>query len=141
MASPSAPVRPTAVWLRPLYLILGLVSLAVGVIGIFLPLIPTTGPLLLAAFFFARSSERLHAWLVGHPRFGRFVADFQNDRSIPLKAKVVALVAMTAAFTSAIGWVATHPVARVIMIAVAAWAIWFVASLPLSRPQQHTELA
>jgi uncharacterized membrane protein YbaN (DUF454 family) len=139
MATHPAQVRPTAVWLRPLYLILGLVSLGIGVVGIFLPLIPTTGPLLLAAFFFARSSERLHAWLVGHPRFGRFVSDFQNDRSIPLKAKIVALVAMTAAFTYAIGWVATHPMARVTMIAVAAWAIWFVARLPLSRPPTTAE--
>lgn len=133
MATHPAPVRQTSAWLRPVYLLLGLVSLGVGVVGIFLPLIPTTGPLILAAYFFARSSERLHAWLVGHPRFGRFVADFQSDRSIPLKAKVTALAAMTAAFTYAVGWVATHPAARAITIAVAAWAIWYVARLPLTR--------
>jgi len=136
MASPTAPVRPIAAWLRPVYLLLGLITLGVGVVGIFLPLIPTTGPLILAAYFFARSSDRLHTWLIEHPRFGRFVADFQNDRSIPLKAKIIALVAMTAAFAYAIGWVATHPVARVITIAVAAWALWYVARLPLSRRPQ-----
>jgi hypothetical protein len=139
MATHPAQVRPTAVWLRPIYLLLGLLSLGVGVVGIFLPLIPTTGPLILATYFFARSSERLHAWLIGHPRFGRFVADFHNDRSIPLKAKIVALVAMTAAFTYAIGWVATHPVARVVTIAVAVWAIWYVTRLPLSRRRKTAE--
>ncbi|NIR37004.1 MAG: DUF454 domain-containing protein, partial [Actinobacteria bacterium] len=70
---------PTArPWLRPLYLVLGLASLGIAFIGIFLPLIPTTGPVLLAAFFFARSSDRLHTWILDHKRFGPFVRDFQE---------------------------------------------------------------
>jgi uncharacterized membrane protein YbaN (DUF454 family) len=129
--APNMPRR----WLRPIYLMLGIAALAVGAVGLFLPLIPTTGPILLAAFFFARSSERLHRWLVGHPRFGRLIADFQAGRGIPWKAKVTALIAMTAAFAYSIGWVLDHPAGRVAVGLVAVGALGYVLRLPLSdRP-------
>jgi uncharacterized membrane protein YbaN (DUF454 family) len=111
----------------------GTAFLVVGIAGIFLPLVPTTGPLILAAFCFARSSSRLHRWMVTHPRFGRLVSDFESTRAIPRRAKVVAVISMTVAFGYTIGWVATHPAARVAVIAVAVWAIWYVLSLPTDR--------
>jgi uncharacterized membrane protein YbaN (DUF454 family) len=120
-------------WLRPLYFVAGALSLAVGAIGLFLPLIPTTGPLLLAAFFFARSSERLHTWLTTHPRFGQIISDFQAGRGIPLRAKIVALVMMTAAFSYSLIAVTTHPVARIAVAGIAVWALAYVARLPVSR--------
>ncbi len=120
----------TARWLRPLYLAAGLVLVAIAVIGVFLPLIPTTGPLLLAAFFFARSSPRMHRWLLEHPRLGRFITDFQAGRGIPLRAKITATVAMTAAFTYSIGWVADHIALRIGIAVVGIWAIWYVLHLP-----------
>ena len=57
--------------LKVLWLTLGLLATACGVAGIVLPLVPATPFLLLAAFAFARSSPRLHGWLVAHPRLGR----------------------------------------------------------------------
>ena len=122
----------TKPWMRPIYLVLGVVALSVGAVGLFLPLIPTTGPILLAAFFFARSSERLHRWLVEHPRFGRFIADFQAGRGIPLRAKITALVMMTAAFAYSIGWVLDHPVSRAAVALIAVGALGYVARLPRS---------
>jgi uncharacterized membrane protein YbaN (DUF454 family) len=116
--------------LRALYLVLGLVFVGIGIVGVFLPLIPTTGPLLLAAFFFARSSDRLHEWLVSHPRFGRFISDFQDGRGIPVRTKVVAVTAMTAAFTYSIGWVLEPLAARILVAAVGIWAIGFVLRIP-----------
>jgi hypothetical protein len=123
--------------LRGLYLVLGLLSFGVGVVGVFLPLIPTTGPMLLAAFFFGRSSQRLHAWLVGHPRFGRFISDFQSGRGIPLRAKVVAVLAMTAAFTYTAGWAVDHMAVRVGVALTGAWAIWYVVQLPTAIGQSE----
>jgi hypothetical protein len=116
--------------LRALYLVLGLVFVGIGIVGVFLPLIPTTGPLLLAAFFFARSSDRLHEWLVSHPRFGRFISDYQSGRGIPVRTKVVAVTAMTAAFTYSIGWVLEPLAARILVAAVGIWAIGFVLRIP-----------
>lgn len=64
--------------LRPLLIVLGSVSLALGVLGIFLPLLPTTPFLLLSAFLFARSSERLHTYLVTHPVLGEYISNYHN---------------------------------------------------------------
>lgn len=128
-------VRP---WLRPLYLLLGLVSLGIALIGIFLPLIPTTGPVLLAAFFFARSSDRLHGWILSHPRFGPFIRDFQEGRGIPLRGKVVAVSAMTLAFGYATIFALNNLWARIAFLAVGVWAIWYVLHFP-TAPARSTE--
>ena len=124
----------TRTWMKPLYLLLGLVALAVGIVGIVLPLVPTTGPLVIAAFAFSRSSERLHNWLMNHRRFGRFITDFQSGRGIPAKTKVFAVVAMTAAFTYSIGWVVPIAIGKALVGAVGVWAIWYVIHLPTSHP-------
>lgn len=120
----------TRTWMKPVWLLLGLVSLGVGIVGIVLPLIPTTGPLLIAAYSFARSSERLHDWLMNHPRFGRFITDFRSGRGIPLKTKVVAVVAMTAAFTYSVGWVVPSLPLKGLVAAIGVWAIWYVLHQP-----------
>jgi uncharacterized membrane protein YbaN (DUF454 family) len=122
-------------WAKPLYLLLGLAFLAIGVVGMFLPLIPTTGPLLVAAFAFARSSDRLHDWLINHPRFGRFISDFQSGRGIPLKTKIVAISAMSLAFGYSIVWVVPHPVAKGVVAAIGVWAMWYVLHLPTAPPE------
>lgn len=79
---------------RATFLLLGALSLALGVIGIVLPILPTTPFILLAAFFFAQSSERLHAWLLNHPRFGPSIRDWQQHRAISRFAKKLAILTM-----------------------------------------------
>lgn len=123
-------VRP---WMRPVYFILGALFLVVGIVGIALPLIPTTGPILLAAFFFARSSDRFHLWLTRHPRFGPLIEDFRSGKGIPLTTKVWALIAMTLAFAVSAIFVATGWIARSVLLTVGVFAISYVARLPISR--------
>jgi uncharacterized membrane protein YbaN (DUF454 family) len=76
---------------RVMLLILGLVALGLGVLGIFLPVLPTTPFLLVAAACFVRSSDRLYGWLLEHRHLGPYVRDFRSGRGIPLRAKVVSL--------------------------------------------------
>ena len=71
--------------------ILGLVSFALAVAGIFLPLLPTTPLLLLAAWCFVRSSPHLYEWLMRHPKFGPYIRNFRESRAIPLRVKVVSV--------------------------------------------------
>ncbi len=75
-------------------LVIGAVALALGVIGMFVPMWPTTPFLLLAAACFVRSSERLYAWLLEHEHLGSYVRDFVSGRGIPARAKRVALITM-----------------------------------------------
>ncbi|HEX9947705.1 MAG TPA: YbaN family protein [Allosphingosinicella sp.] len=78
---------------RLLYLSLGFASVALGAAGIVLPLLPTVPFMLLAAFFFARSSPRLEAWIVDHPRFGPHIRAWRRHGAISRSGKRAALAA------------------------------------------------
>lgn len=73
---------------------IGWLSVALGVIGIFLPVLPTTPFLLLAAACFVRSSRRFYDWLVMHPWLGPWFKDYLEGNGIPRKAKIYAIVMM-----------------------------------------------
>jgi len=76
------------------YFIVGWISLALGVLGIVLPLLPTTPFVLLSAFCFSKSSKRFHLWLLNHKLFGPLVKDWQRHGVIKLSAKILATVSM-----------------------------------------------
>ena len=78
--------------MKPIYNAAGVLALLLGILGLFLPLLPTTPFLLLASWCFARGSERLHRWLLSHRVFGEYLRNFEAGRGIPLKAKIVATV-------------------------------------------------
>lgn len=82
--------------LRWLWLLGGGLALLLGVVGVVLPLLPTTPFVLLAAFCFSRGSQRWEAWLLQHPRLGPMVRDWRATRAIPLRAKQLATLMMTA---------------------------------------------
>ncbi|MBE8167159.1 MAG: DUF454 domain-containing protein [Shewanella sp.] len=84
--------------LRGLLIFVGLLSVLLGVLGIFLPLLPTVPFILLALFCFARSSEKLHQWLVSHPWFAISIADWQQHRGIRRKIKYRAMVLSICSF-------------------------------------------
>lgn len=75
------------------YLLGGLLALALGAIGVFVPLLPTVPFVILAAFCFARSSPRLEQWLVGHRRFGPHIAAWRRSGAISPAGKRAALIA------------------------------------------------
>jgi len=84
--------------MRFLYASLGLMCVALAVIGVVLPLLPTVPFLLLAAFFFANSSERLHNWILQHAIFGPMIHDWNTNRAIRPAAKKAATVSIAAVF-------------------------------------------
>ena len=78
--------------MKPIYNAAGVLALLLGILGLFLPLLPTTPFLLLASWCFARGSDRLHGWLLSHRVFGEYLRNFEAGRGIPLRAKIVATV-------------------------------------------------
>ena len=83
---------------RPLYLALGWLCVALGLIGAFLPLMPTTVFLLVAAWAFSRSDERWHRWLRQHARFGEAVRAWEEHHAMPQRAKRVAFLALALSY-------------------------------------------
>ena len=83
---------------RTLWLLIGLTSLALGIAGVVLPLLPTTPFVLLSAYCFARSSPRLHDWLLAHRLFGPLIRNWQHHGAITPRAKMLALLSMAAVF-------------------------------------------
>lgn len=81
--------------LRALWLAAGLAFVALGFVGIFLPVLPTTPFLILAAACFARSSTRLEGWLLNHRRFGPMLRDWRARGAIPMRGKWAALAGCT----------------------------------------------
>lgn len=76
----------------------GIAALGAGLVGVFLPLLPTTPFVILAAACFAQSSPRLHDWLLAHPVFGPTIRDWRDQGAIPRRGKIAAIGAMAAAF-------------------------------------------
>ncbi len=110
-------------WQRWVWLVGGFVCLVVGVIGIVLPLLPTTPFVLLAAFCFSRGSARYERWMLNHPRFGPMVRGWRARRAIPLKAKQLAWGMMT--LSSVMAWWLLPPAVRWIPGFICAWvAVW-----------------
>ncbi|MBE1286025.1 MAG: DUF454 family protein [Rhodobacteraceae bacterium] len=84
--------------MRFVYAGLGLLCVGLAVVGIVLPLLPTVPFLLLAAFFFANSSDRLHDWIVNHNVFGPMIQDWRSSGSIRPGAKKAATLSIAAVF-------------------------------------------
>ena len=124
----TAPPSQRPRWQRVLWLMAGASALLTGIVGIFLPLLPTTPFVLLAAFCFSRGSQRCETWLLQHPRFGPMVRDWRAHRAVPLRSKQLATLMMT--LGSAWAWWAMPPGIRwlpaLLCAGVAAW-MW---SLP-----------
>ena len=120
---------------RGIYLFLGVLSLGIAFVGVFLPLIPTTGPVLLAAFFFARSSDRFDHWLETNALFGGIVRDWRAGVGFSLRGKTIAVTAIAATFTISVVFVTESVALRALLIILALSIATFVVTRPTKREQ------
>jgi uncharacterized protein len=119
---------------RIVFLVIGHASIALGAIGIVLPLLPTTPFVILAAWAYARSSPRLAARLYGHPRFGPALRDWRDHRAVATRAKVLAIGAMVVSYALTVTLTASTLV-PVILLLVMVPVGGFLLTRP-SRPAQ-----
>ncbi len=75
-----------------LLITIGYVSIGLGILGIFLPLLPTTPFVLLAGYCFLKSSNRLYMWIITHKIFGKYIYNYMHHRTITLKTKITSIL-------------------------------------------------
>lgn len=114
---------------RIIWFAVGIAALALAALGAALPLLPTTPFLLVAAYAFARSSKRWHAWLHSHRVFGPIIRDWREHRAIDRRAKIVGVASMVAVLAVSVA-AEVDPV----ILAVQAVVLSASAAFVLSRP-------
>jgi uncharacterized protein len=121
-------------WQRNLFIAGGSISLALGLLGIPLPLLPTTPFLLLSAWFFARSSKRFYYWLIHHRHFGKAIRNYREKGGVDRKVKIWAIsllwitIGISAAFAVNNWWV------RVLLLVIAIGVSIHINSLKTIEP-------
>ena len=118
---------------RFLWLILGLLFTGLGIVGAFLPVMPTTVFLLIAAFFFARSSPKFYNWLLNNRTFGPLIRDWRAGLGLPLRAKILAvsLVGLSVGSSALIvplTWV------KVLLVLIGLGVCAYLLTRPTKRP-------
>lgn len=113
----------------------GSASLATGIVGMVVPLLPTTCFLLLAAWCFGRSSPRLHHWMYHNRWFGSYLRDYRSGFGIPRAVKVGSLAILWATIAATAVFAISSPWLRALLIAIAIGVSAHVASQRDARPQ------
>ena len=104
---------------KVILIVLGTISLILGIIGIFLPLLPTTPLLLLAAACYIRSSKKLYSFLINNKYLGTYIKDYQEKGAIPKKTKVIALCFLWLSIGGSTLFVVSKFFVRIILITIA----------------------
>ena len=99
--------------------ILGLLSLGLGIAGAFVPVLPTTPFLLLAAALFMKGNRKLYDWLMNHPKMGVYISNFVVHKAIPMRVKVMSVTTVWLTLLFCTFFVAEHLLLRLLFIAIA----------------------
>ena len=119
---------------------IGIISVGLGTAGIFLPLLPTTPFLLLAAACFIRSSDRLYQWLIHKRWFGSYIRNYREHRALPLRAKVIALILLWTTMSYSVFALVVNKVLQVSLLLIAAVVTVYLLSLKtLAKVKPKTE--
>ncbi|MBE6287409.1 MAG: DUF454 domain-containing protein [Mediterranea massiliensis] len=119
--------------MKVLYIILGSICLGLGILGIFLPLLPTTPFLLLAAALYFRSSPRLYNWLLQHKHLGPYIRNFREHKAIPLRAKIISVSLVWITLLYAALFVVPQLWLKLLLIGLAIGISWHILSFKTLR--------
>ena len=132
---PDAQLHPSLL-VRMVLLALGSIALLLGIIGIFLPGLPTTPFILVAAACYARASERFYHWLLRNPTFGPLISEWRRHRSIPWRVKMTAIALMAATLSISIVFFVPWPELQVALALFGLLLATYLYRIP-SRDRPH----
>lgn len=121
-------ITPKA-WLRVLLIICGSVSMTLGFIGLFFPILPTTPFVLLAAACYARSSSRIYNWLINNRIFGGHLRQYREKRSIKRKIKIKAIILLWVSILVSLFFFVIYLWLKILLLVVASAVTLHIASI------------
>lgn len=116
-------------WIRPLLVTFGTLFVGLGIVGIFVPVLPTTPFLLLAAACYARSSPRFYRWLLYNRWFGDYIRNYRQRKGIPLKVKVLTITLLWVTIGASAIFAVQALLIRIILVLIAIGVSIHVLSL------------
>jgi len=117
------------IFMKIFLLICGFMSLLVGFLGIFLPVVPTVPLLLLAAFCFSKSSDRFYSWLVNHRLLGGYIRDYRSGEGLTFKVKAKAILLLWVTIGISF-YLVPLSIVRIILFLVATGVTYYLILLP-----------
>ncbi|CBW27223.1 putative membrane protein [Halobacteriovorax marinus SJ] len=111
---------------KAIFIAFGFISLLLGVLGIFLPLLPTTPLLILSAFCFSKGSEKLHSWLLSRPKIGGIIKDWEENKVIRPKAKLISAIMIILLFGYTLIFVKVHITIKIISTLIGISVLSFI---------------
>ena len=114
--------------MKYVYIVLGTISLALGILGIFLPLLPTTPFLLLTAALYFKGSPRLYNWFLNHKYLGPYIRNFRENKAIPLRAKIISVSLLWITMSYCIFCIVPYLWVKIILFAIAVGVTYHILS-------------
>lgn len=124
---------------KTVFLFLGLILTFLGIIGIFIPVLPTTPLLLLASYCYVRSSEKLYLWLINHRIFGRYIRDYNKYRAVDKKSKTIAVILIWVSMMVSMSLISKTPV-RIVLLITGLAVTYFISTIKTLTPELKTEM-
>jgi hypothetical protein len=122
--------------MKILFNLAGFASLGFGIIGMFLPLIPTVPLILAAAYFFAKGSDNFYNWLIEHKVFGKYIRDYKSGSGIPKHAKIKAILLVWTSITISIIIVKIQ-VVQILLLLISLVLTYYLFSLPTKESDKQ----
>jgi len=121
---------------RVLLVIAGSLSLGLGIVGLFLPVLPTTPFLLISAACYARGSQRFYDWLLNHPWFGEYIRNYREGKGIERRHKAIALVLLWSTILASVIFFVSAWWIRALLLLIATAVTIHLLTLPTYRKEK-----
>ncbi|MFZ1460152.1 MAG: YbaN family protein [Ignavibacteria bacterium] len=118
---------------RFVFLAAGTILVGIGVLGMFLPLLPTTIFFILAAWCFARSSEKFHFWIHNNKYFGRYLSNYMQNKGMTLRAKIYSIAFLWTGILISVLFATDALYIRILLLLIAAGVTWHLISIKTSE--------
>ena len=122
-----------------LLVVIGFISLSLGLVGIFLPVLPTTPFVLLSAGCFMKSSNRLYCWLTGHRTIGPYIDAWCRYRAVTVKSKIVSIVVLWSVMLCTIAFGVSSPWMRLGLVVIAVAVTIHLVLLKTLKGREHEQ--